>query len=60
LAEIRVAEAELELFAKLKAAGVVLCRDENGNYTVLPSPPDGDLDILALRRALPSKDANPP
>jgi hypothetical protein len=50
-------EAELELFAKLKTAGVVLRRDEYGSYTVLPTPPDCDLDVLTRRKALPADDA---
>jgi len=61
LAEIRVLDAEVELFGKLKAAGVLLRRDEWGNYTVLPAPANADLDILARRMTLPSGDgeANP-
>lgn len=50
LASLKVVDAELELFIKLKAAGVVLHRDAAGNLTVLPSPVTVDLIELAQGR----------
>lgn len=60
LAEIRVLEAEVQLFVRLKDAGVVLHRDENGVYSVLPTPQDCDLDLLVRQRALPPQDEGSP
>jgi len=50
LAEIDVLNAELELMKKLKEMGVVICRDEQGNLAVLPTPPRFDLMKLAGER----------
>jgi hypothetical protein len=56
LAEIRVLEAEVQLFVRLKEAEVVLRRDESGVYTVLPAPQNCDFDVLVRQRALPRQD----
>jgi hypothetical protein len=52
LAELRVLDAELELLAKLKNAGVVLRYDDDGNLTALPPPKSCDLEDLRLRKTL--------
>jgi hypothetical protein len=55
LAEIKVIEAEMQLYLKLKEAGVVLRRDDNGNYTVLPVPPNYDLEVVGRERTRAEK-----
>lgn len=42
-AELTVLEKELELLKKLNETGVTIRRDESGNLTVLPLPPNCDL-----------------
>ncbi len=55
LAEIKVIDAEMQLYLKLKEAGVVLRRDDNGNYTVLPLPLNYDLEAIGRERTLAEK-----
>ena len=56
LTEIKVLQAEVELFQRLKELGVALRRDENGNYTVLPVPQGFDLSLLANRKMADAED----
>jgi hypothetical protein len=52
IAELKVLDAEVELFEKMKRIGVILRRDENGNLTVLPTPANCDLLELIERKRL--------
>ncbi len=53
LAIVKVAEAEFELLQRLKAQGVVLFRDSDGNLTVLQATRNWNLLQLAERGANP-------
>jgi len=46
VAELKVMDAEVELFKKMKEIGVILRRDGRGNLTILPSLPNCDLTQL--------------
>jgi hypothetical protein len=46
LSELKILDAQIELYRKLKELGVVLRRDANGDLVVLPLP--GDCDFMEL------------
>jgi DnaB-like helicase N terminal domain len=50
LAELQVVHSEADLLRKLKELAVLIRRDHSGHLTVLPAPPNVDLEKLALQR----------
>lgn len=49
LAQINAAKAEIELISSLRENHVVVLRDDEGNYRVIPVPEDFDFDGLYRR-----------
>lgn len=54
LAELKVMDAEIDLFRKMKDLGLILRRDGNGNLTVLPVPQDCNLLEISNQGATPA------
>jgi hypothetical protein len=55
-AEVKALDAELELYKKLKEAGVVLREGPDHTLTLLAAPPGYNLDDLSRRRSLALSD----